>query len=123
MRTALMAALAADGALAGVAGLGVEPGTGSLPQVEVGWPLASDWGTKSEPGRELRTVVTVRVAKGQRLRMPGLVAAIERAGVGVSGTIDGWSVASAIFIRTQIADRRDEVREARIEHRVRVLGV
>ena len=121
VRGALIEALAADAAFAGVAGLGVEPGAGSLPQVEVAWPLASDWGTKTETGRELRTFVSVRVAKGQRQRLPGLVEAVERVGAALSGTIDGWRVASAVFVRTRFADGRDETRVAQVEHRVRVL--
>jgi hypothetical protein len=121
VRTALILALAADTAFAGVAGLGLEPTAGSLPQVDVAWPLGSDWGTKSETGRELRTLVTLRVAKGQRARLPDMVAATEAAGVSLGGVIDGWSVGSAVLMRTQIGDERDGMRVARIEHRVRVL--
>jgi hypothetical protein len=121
VRDAIIAGLKAEAAFDGVAGLGVEPGAGSLPQVEVAWPLASDWGTKTETGRELRTFVTVRVAKGQRGRLPGLVDAVERVGAGLVGAIDGWRVASAVFVRTRFADGRDETRVAQVEHRVRVL--
>ena len=121
VRRELIAALAAAPAFAGVAGLGVEPTAGSLPQVDVSWPLVSDWGTKSETGRELRTLVSLRVAKGQRARLPNMVAAAEAAGVSLSGVIDDWSVGSALLMRTQIGDERDGVRVARVEHRVRVL--
>ncbi len=121
VRDALIGALAADPAFAGVAGLGLEPTAGSLPQVDVAWPLVSDWGTKSETGRELRTLVTLRVAKGQRVRLPAMVAAAEVVGASLSGVIDGWSVGSAVLMRTQIADARDGVRVARVEHRIRVL--
>ena len=121
VRDALIAALAADAAFTGVAGLGLEPTAGSLPQAEVAWPLGSDWGTKSEIGRELRTLVTLRVARGQRARLPAMVTATEMAGATLGGVIDGWSVGSAVLMRTQISDERDGVRVARIEHRVRVL--
>lgn len=121
IRGALIAALAAEPAMRGVAGLGLEPTAGSLPQVDVPWPLGTDWGTKSETGRELRTLVTLRVAKGQRGRLPEMVEAAERAGASLGGIIDGWSVGSAVLIRTQINDERDGVRVARVEHRVRVL--
>ena len=122
VRGALIEALRAHAAFDGVAGLGIEPNAGSLPQVDVGWPLGSDWGTKSEMGRELRTLVTLRVAKGQRERLPDMVEATERAGASLGGIIDGWSVGSAVLMRTQISDDRDGVRVARVEHRVRVLG-
>ncbi len=121
VRSGLIAALAGEVVFAGVAGLGLEPTAGSLPQVDVAWPLVGDWGTKSEAGRELRTLVTLRVAKGQRARLPDMVAAAEAAGVSLGGVIDGWSVGSAVLMRTQIGDERDGVRVARIEHRVRVL--
>ena len=123
VRAALIEALSADAAFDGVAGLGLEPTAGSMPQVDVAWPLVSDWGTKSETGRELRTLVILRVAKGQRARMPAMVEAAEAAGVSFSGVIDGWAVGSAVLMRTQISDARDGVRTARIEHRVRVLGI
>jgi hypothetical protein len=121
VRSALMDALSTNPVFAGVAGLGLEPTAGSLPQVDVAWPLSTDWGTKSEAGRELRTLVTLRVAKGQRGRLPDLVAEAEAAGVSLSGVIDGWSVASAVLMRSQTSDERDGVRVARVEHRVRVL--
>lgn len=117
----MIAALAADAAFAGVAGLGIEATAGSLPQVEVAVPLVADWGTKSETGRELRTLVTLRVAKGQRARLPDMVAAAEAAGAGLSGAIGDWSVGSAVLLRTLTSDARDGVRMARIEHRIRVL--
>ena len=123
VRAAFIAALSADAAFDGVAGLGLEPTAGSMPQVDVAWPLVSDWGTKSETGRELRTLVILRVAKGQRARLPEMVAAAEAGGVSFAGVIDGWAVGSAVLMRTQISDARDGVRTARIEHRVRVLGI
>jgi hypothetical protein len=123
VRDALIDALKAEAVFDGVAGLGVEPGAGSLPQVEVAWPLVSDWGTKTETGRELRMFVTLRVAKGQRGRLPGLVEAVERVGAGLGGAIDEWHVASAVFVRTQITDARDGDRVARVEHRIRVLKI
>jgi hypothetical protein len=121
VREGLIGALGADAAFSGVAGLGLEPTAGSLPQVDVAWPLVSDWGTKSQSGRELRTLVTLRVAKGQRARLPAMVAAVEAAGASLGGVIDGWSVGSAVLMRTQTSDERDGVRVARVEHRIRVL--
>lgn len=121
VRSAMMARLQADDAFAGVAGLGIEPGPGSLPQVDVGWPAATDWGTKTETGRELRLITTLRVAKGQRGRLPVLVEAAETAGAALAGVPGGWRVASAVLVRSRFADGRDETRVAQVEHRVRVL--
>jgi hypothetical protein len=122
IRDAMIAAMRADPVLTGIAGLGVEPGPGSLPQIDVNWPISTDWSTKTEPGRELRSVVTIQVAKGQRARLPAMSAAVERIGEALSGAIGGWRVASATFVRTRVSDRADAVRVAQIEHRIRVLA-
>ena len=123
IRDALIAAMKAEPALCGVAGLGVEPGTGTLPRITVDPLQASDWGTKTEDGRELRSFVTLRVAKGQAGRLPDMVAAVEAAGVGLAGVIDGWAVASAVLVRSRVLSEADGVRAAQVEHRVRVLRV
>ena len=122
IRDALIAAMRAQPALAGTAGLGVEPGIGTLPRITVDPLAASDWGTKTEAGRELRSFVTLRVAKGQAARLPDMVAAVESAGVSLMGVIDGWAVASAVLIRSRFVTEADGVRAAQVEHRVRVLA-
>lgn len=121
VRGALVLALGARAELVGIAGLGVEAGAGSLPRIVVAVPEVGDWGTKTARGREVRTSVSVRVARGQRLRMPGLVDAIELAGVALNGNIGGWWIGSAVLMRSRVADQADGSRLAVVEHRVRVL--
>jgi len=122
VRAALMRALAADAALGCVAVSDGSGGVTALPRVTVEPPEARDWSTKTETGREVTTVVTVRVARGQRAALPGLVTAIEAAGTALAGDLDGWRVATAVFVRTRTADAGDGTRVARVEHRVRVLA-
>ena len=69
----------------------------------------------------VRAALSVRVARGQQLRLPALVDATEAAGVALHGNICGWSVGSAVLIRTRTVDQADGVRVATVEHRVRVL--
>jgi hypothetical protein len=118
---ALVLALKARAELVGIEGLGAEAGAGSLPRVSVQVPDVGDWGTKTERGREVRTSVSVRVARGQRLRLPGLVDAVEAAGVALNGNIGGWWIGSAVLMRTRTVDQADGSRVATVEHRVRVL--
>lgn len=121
VRGAMVLALGARAELVGIAGLGVEAGAGSLPRLAVAVPDVGDWGTKTARGREVRTSVSVRVARGQRLRMPGLVDAVEAAGVALNGSIGGWWIGSAVLMRSRVADQADGSRLAVVEHRVRVL--
>ncbi|MFM9977892.1 MAG: hypothetical protein ACKVOP_07605 [Sphingomonadaceae bacterium] len=119
VRAALLRGLGALGCVAIGDGTG---GVSTLPRVTVEPAGSSDWSTKTEVGREVTTIVTVRVARGQRADLPGLVAAVEAAGTALGGDIGGWRVASAVFVRTRTADAGDGARVARIEHRVRVLA-
>ncbi|MDB5714270.1 MAG: hypothetical protein JWO15_1667 [Sphingomonadales bacterium] len=121
VRAALVLALKAQGELVGIAGLDAEAGAGSLPRLSVDVPEVGDWGTKTARGREVRTAVTLRVAHGQRLRLPGLVDAVEAAGVALNGNIGGWWIGSAVLLRSRVADQADGSRVATVEHRVRVL--
>lgn len=126
VRRALIAVLRSSAALAGAEGLIVAPtATGpasALPSAIVDDPQTSDWGTKDRRGRELRTAVTLRVAKGQATRLDAMIAAVEAAGEALSGDVGGWSVASAVLLRSRSGDV-GATRTALIEHRVRVLEV
>lgn len=121
VRTALATALKGRAEFSGVEGLRRDTAPGALPQARVEADVAADWSTKDRDGRELRTAVTIRVARGQAMRLPMMVAAAEAVGTALSGTIDGWSVGSAVLIRARSVDAPDGTRIATVEHRVRVL--
>jgi len=93
------------------------------PSVEIGEPQASDWSAVGVRGRELRTAATVRVADGQRGRLSELCAAVERAGEGIGGTVDGWRVAGAVFLRARPVAEKGSGAAVLVEHRVRVVEV
>ena len=123
VRDGLIAALTKRRELMGVDGLDDDTSVSALPRVTVDPPDLSDWGTKSTRGREVRTTVSVRVARGQRLRLPMMTAAVEATGEALRGDIGGWSIASAVLTRTRVIDQSDGTRVAQIEHRIRILEV
>jgi len=121
VRIALLKGLRARRELSGVEGRDGGLETSSLPRVSVEPVDVLDWSAKAATGREVRTAVSLRVAKGQTLRLPMLSAAVASAGEALSGDLDGWHVASAVLLRVRTADRTDGTRVARVEHRVRVM--
>lgn len=121
VRAALTGALKGRAEFVGVEGLRRETGPGALPQARVEADVAGDWSTKDRAGRELRTAVTIRVARGQAMRLPMMTVAAEAVGSALSGTVGDWSVGSAVLIRSRSVDAADGTRVATIEHRVRVL--
>lgn len=122
VRAALAAGLKLQGTFAGVAGLNGEASGGSLPQALIDTAV-SDWGTKTARGREVATAVRLRLAKGQALRLPSMIAAAEVAGEALAGALDGWRVASAVLLRSRRARDSDGTATALIEHRVRLLEI
>ena len=123
VRMALVSALGAQAAFVGVEGLQRTTGRASLPQVTIDDPQSSDWGTKSARGREVRTAISMRVARGQAMRLPAMIAAAESVGEAMAGDLGGWRVASAVLLRSRSFDASDGTRPALVEHRVRVLEV
>jgi len=121
VRMALLKGLRARRELGGVEGRDGGLETTALPRVAIEPVDVFDWSAKSVTGREVRTAVSLRVAKGQALRLPMLSAAVAEAGEALAGDLDGWHVASAVLVRVRTADRADGTRMARVEHRIRVM--
>lgn len=122
VRAAVIEGLLARGEFAGVGGLRRDTAANALPQASVEAGTTADWGTKDAAGRELRVVVTIRVARGQAMRLPMMVAAAEAVGAALSGDLGGWHVGSAVLIRSRSFDAADGTKAATVEHRVRVLA-
>lgn len=122
VRAALLDALQARREFAGVGGLRRGTAENALPQASIDTGTAGDWSTKDAVGREVRVVVTIRVARGQAMRLPMIVAASEAVGTALSGDLGGWHVGSAVLVRSRSFDAPDGTRAATIEHRVRVLA-
>lgn len=122
VRRALLTALRARRELAGVEGRDGGLETSALPRVTIDPIEVIDWSAKASTGREVRTAVSLRVAKGQALRLPMMASAVAATGEALGGDLGGWHVASAVLLRIRTADRTDGTRVTRVEHRVRVMA-
>ncbi len=121
VRNALLKELRAHPELGGIEGQDGGTETSALPRLGVAPADVTDWSAKGATGREVRTTIDVRVAKGQVLRLPMISTAVAAAGEALKGNLDGWYVASAVLLGVRNADRADGTRVARIEHRIRVM--
>ena len=123
VRAGVRAALASEAVLTGALN-GVFDGPqvrASAPYAEVGEALSSDWGTKDARGREVRLAVLIRDLAERPVRLGELVDAAERAVEGIARDLDGWRVASVVFLRARIAGEGPGRWLAVAEWRVRVL--
>lgn len=118
VRDALIALIAADPVLGAIERR--EP-VGTLPRLSVTVTQAADAGAKGLAGREVRTAMTIGVAKGQTARLSALVAAAEAVGEALAGDLGGWRVGAASLSRTRVSETRDGA-TATVEHRIRVFG-
>lgn len=121
VRSALLKGLRARRELAGVEGRDGGLETSALPRVTVEPVEVLDWSAKGTIGRDVRTAVSLRVAKGQAMRLPVMAGAVAAAGEALGGDLEGWHVASAVLLRVRNVDRADGTRVSRVEHRVRVM--
>ena len=121
VRAAIVAGLLARAEFAGIDGLRRDTAANALPQARVETATSGDWSTKDTPGREVRVVVTIRVARGQSMRLPMMIAAAEAVGTALWGDLGGWHVGSAVMARSRSFDAPDGTKAATVEHRVRIL--
>ncbi|UVO52970.1 hypothetical protein [Sphingomonas sp. SUN039] len=122
VRAAVVAGMLARAEFTGIDGLRRETAANALPQARVEAGVSGDWSTKDAVGREVRAVATIRVARGQAMRLPMMVAAAENVGTALSGDLGGWQVGSAVLVRSRSFDAPDGTKAATVEHRVRVLA-
>ncbi|HVI99071.1 MAG TPA: DUF3168 domain-containing protein [Sphingomonas sp.] len=117
--TALRGADGLDGAINGVfEGPAVQA---SPPFAEVQPMIAIDWGTKDGAGRELRPAVVVRDAGETPARLHALAEAVAAAVEGLPRDLDGWRVASNVFVRSRMLPEAAGRWAVSIEFRVRML--
>ena len=113
-------------ALSGVSGLNrVGDGDGEaagFPFAVLGEIAGTDWGAKQRPGRELRFSVSVQ-DRGEVERIAGLAAAVEAVLVAMPRAFPGWECGGVTVLRSRMLRRRDGVRVATIEARVRAMQI
>ena len=99
------------------------PPRAAFPYVSIGDGLTSDWSTKTAPGREIRLALTVWDDGEEPSRLHGLMNHVEDAVAGIERDLDGWRVASVVFLRSLVARRPDGAWAGLVEYRVRVMAV
>ena len=120
---AVLAALRAAPALAALNRIGSGEGERSpVPHAWVAEVSGNDWGAKDRSGREVRLVLMI-ADRGEGARLDGLCAAATAALAALPRPIEGWDHAGARVLRSRMTQRRDGLRLASIEARVRVLEV
>ena len=107
VRAHAVARLADDATLAGrVHGVfDGNPARATAPYIAVGAAEGSDWGTKDQPGREVR--LTIMLHGIGESRDDETAAGIEQAAGALRGPADGWTIVSSRVVRTRFAIARD----------------
>lgn len=119
-RDAVLAALVAVPGLNRVGdGEGAAAG---MPFVVLGEIVGSDWGAKERPGRELRFALTLS-DRGEASPIAGLVSAVEAVLTAMPRAFAGWECGGVTVLRTRMARRRDGLRVATVEARVRGMQI
>lgn len=121
---ALRTALTATGALsAPVNGVfDAPPQRAVRPYLLVDEAMLTDWSTKDQDGREVRTAVLVRDSGATRQRVRALAADVEAAIAALPAALGGgWRIVSRALVRTRVVDEGASGVTAVVEHRVRML--
>ncbi|SFK23113.1 Protein of unknown function [Sphingomonas sp. NFR04] len=119
MRTALTATGALSTPVNGV--FDAPPQRAVRPYLLLDEPMLTDWSTKDQDGREVRTSVLVRDAGASRQRVRALAADVEAALAAMPSALGGgWRIVSRVLLRTRVVDEGSGV-TAVVEHRVRML--
>lgn len=93
----------------------------AFPYIAIGDGVSTDWSSKTARGRDLRLVFTVWDDGSVPGRLHSLMQQVEDAVPTLNRDLDGWHVASLVFVRSFVARDADGPWAGMIEHRVRVL--
>jgi hypothetical protein len=94
----------------------------AFPYVSVGDGPNTDWSTKTAAGREIRVTLTVWDDGESPERLRHLMQKVEDAVASVARNLDGWRVASVVFVRSMIARDPAGPWAGLVEHRIRVMA-
>ena len=124
LKAALIAALDGHQPFAGTLNgvHAIAPVRATPPFAVVGEMTARDWSTKTEAGRELRFAVSVFEEPERAERLAALTGAAETAIEAMARDLDGWRLASLVFVRSRVV-RGQGPWAGVMEYRARVLGV
>jgi hypothetical protein len=124
LRTALIAWLAADPALAGTLNAVVEeaPGRAALPWLAIAASASADWSTKDRQGREVRVALELYCRGDRPDSAAALVGAIESRVAALPADQPGYRVVSTQFLRARAEQRPANTRAVLLEYRFRLLA-
>jgi len=123
LRTALIAWLAADPALAAINTIEEEaPLSASPPWLGIAASASTDWGTKDRPGREIRVALELESFTDQTAGDAALLGMIERRVLDLPPFHPGFELASIRFLRSRSEARADNRRAALLEYRFRLFA-
>lgn len=124
VHAALLAALRGDSTLmAQINGVFEGPPVkAAVPFAEIGEMLSGDWSVKDRDGRELRLAVMLRGAGETPTRVQALAGTLADAIEALPRDLDGWRIASLVFVRTRVLRPAAGRWSATLEYRVRLLA-
>lgn len=99
------------------------PPRASFPYISVSDGSQSDWSTKTEDGREIRLALTVWDDGEEPATLHSLMHEVEAIIATLPRGLDGWHIASLVFLRSMVVRDAAGPWAGLIEHRVRVLAV
>ncbi len=121
MQRLMVSALAAIDGVTGV--FDGPPVDAAAPYLVIGPELLTDWSTKTETGHEHRVQVRVWDESRSGTRVRPLMAAIEMALAGLTGTMDGHRLVSSRLVRAAVLTGEDGWTQGLVEFRLRSLEI
>ncbi|MDE2595760.1 MAG: DUF3168 domain-containing protein [Sphingomonadales bacterium] len=124
LRSALIAWLAADPALAGQLNTVFEeaPARASLPWLALAASACTDWSSKSGPGREVRLALELHCRGDAPDTAAALVTAIEARVEALPAAQAGFALVTVQFLRARAEQRTGNTRAVLLEYRFRLLA-
>ncbi len=98
------------------------PPRARFPYAAFGDALVSDWSVKDRPGREIRLALTIWDDGESAARLHELMGHGEDALAAIARDLDGWRVASNVFVRSLMARDPAGPWAGLVEQRIRVLA-
>jgi Protein of unknown function (DUF3168) len=94
-----------------------------FPYISVGQGVVTDWSTKTSAGREIRIALTVWDDGEEASRLQSLMGHGEDAIAAMPRDLNGWRIASLVFLRSLVVRDPAGPWAGLVEHRVRMLAI
>ncbi len=98
------------------------PARAVFPYISVANGLSTDWGTKTQLGREIRLALTVWDDGDEPTRLQQLAGHVEDAIAALPRDLPGWGIASCVFLRQLVLRDAAGPWAALVEYRIRLLA-